>query len=421
MRMLRTAVAAGASAATVAALIAAPVTGHAATTCPTSGVNTAIAGTGSSFQNPLVQAEISSFDTTCSAGSPWVSYTTGGSGHGITALTDRSVQFAGSDIPYNELQLAQLSTGVDLGGLNSIPPSTSTLPSQHGAPSPVATFPIAIGAVTVSYNIPCSPTLDANGRFDISNLTLGQIYSGLITDWSKVPGSNCAAGTAIKLVARDKSSGTTFAFKDYLSKVNALYDVYKQSVLNTAWPDLSNPANVPNSITGRDLIQDAACDAITTSHTLNNNVDVAQCVKGLSGAIGYTDFSDANTSTLTWAAIDNASQTFSAPALGGCTTAAEVAPGVAAAPPSALADWSQESITYLPQGYGDCTYTYTLALVAPHTAGAASASQTATIRDWVCYEVGDGQAQAAAHNYDALPTSVASNMQRDCSLVLTDN
>ena len=421
MRLFRTTVAASASVATVAALISAPVVGHAAATCPAAGSPT-IKGDGSSFQNPLVQAEITAFDTAC-PGATWVSYTTGGSGKGITDLTDRLVQFAGSDIPYNELQLAQMSTGIDLGGLNKIPPSTTPGVTVNGKPSPVATFPIALGAVAISYNLPagCTAALDGTGHLDISNLTLGQMYSGLITDWGKVPGvTGCSA--AVKLVARDKSSGTTFAFKDYLSKVNPLYTVYKQSLLNTAWPDLANPTNVPNSITGRDLIQDAACDAITTSKTLNNNVDVAQCIKGLAGAIGYTDFNDANTSTLVQAAIDNASQAFSAPNVGLCTTAATVAAGVAATPPSALADWSQTSITYGVQGYGDCTYTYSLALVAPVTGGSASsAAQAQNIQDWICYEVGDGQAQTTPNKYDPLPGTVASAMQRDCSLVLTTN
>ncbi|MHB8573038.1 MAG: hypothetical protein ACYDAY_08795 [Candidatus Dormibacteria bacterium] len=115
----------------------------------------AISGTGSSFQYNQVQSWINDYNGLCLAAAGSVSYSKTGSGAGINGMIARTTQFAGSDVPYSDAQWVQIQAGVNQSGTN--------IPSKApGGVSTLETLPIALGAVTVPYNLSDCPDADAS-------------------------------------------------------------------------------------------------------------------------------------------------------------------------------------------------------------------------------------------------------------------
>lgn len=416
------------------------------TTAGGAGSGTAINGDGSSFQNNGVQAEIAAYAATC-PGSGAVTYGSGGSGRGINDLTARVVQYAGTDIPYTDAQLALLQAG---GGTNA---------------SKIETIPIAIGAVGVAFNNPCIPD-----GWEVTGTIIGQIYAGKVTDWAEVD-PNCP-GAITDVWHRIGGSGTTTAFKTYLTKKDPLD--FAAGCVNTApTPPVVSCYKDQNPVWPNGA--GVACGPA------NTNAQMATCVSTTAGSIAYVDESDvASTAGLHTLAVDNARGTlpdvldllldegglignlsvvpvagptvvstvsgvedtidgvlsiidalgagnpvdagttfgFMKPTPGQCTAAAEVH----ATPVSTSADWSQVDITDGPNGYGICTYTYQLAFNLPVHATAASSSQAITISNFISFEVSDaGQTVFTNNHYDSLPAEVQAAAQVGAQELLTTN
>jgi ABC-type phosphate transport system substrate-binding protein len=385
------------------------VTAHATDVLPFACVpgGAAITGDGSSFQNAGVQAEITAF---ASCGS--VTYTATGSGKGITDITARTVQFAGTDVPYSDAQWAAMQAG---GGTNA---------------SHVETIPVALGAVAVAVNEPC-----AAGK-PVSGTRVAQIYAGKLTTWDQVV-AGCPADH-ITAWHRSGNSGTTTAFKTYLTKKDAAD--FGAGCLNTTVTPPS--ASCYKDPTPTWPAPGSACAGA------NTNQNLVTCLKGTAGSIAYLDLADSSSNGASVLAVDNANgglidllDSFNQPALRGladtigstvgystlgfatptagqCTAAAQTN----ATPTSSSADWAQVDVTNGPNGYGVCTYTYQLAFDTPVRATNASAAQAITIGNFISYEVSDaGQAVFTSHNYDALPVQVQALAQAAAHTLLTAN
>lgn len=328
--------------------------------CITGGA--AINADGSSFQNAGVQAQISAYATAC-PGNGTVTYTSTGSGKGITDFIAGAVQFAGTDVPYTDAQWATMHT------------------KSH-----LETVPIALGAVGVPVNLACM------NNFQVSGATLGQIYAGKLTNWTQV--NPACPSTAITAFHRSGGSGTTTAFKTYLTKKDAA-DFGAGCAGSTCYKDSTTNWPAPGT----------SCTAANTNQAMVN------CVLGTVGAVGYIDEADvANSSALDadLVQVDNAALAFSTPQPGQCTAAAQTN----VTPTHTSADWSQVDVTDGPNGYGICTYTYQLAYDLPVTAGVATAAQAALIANFIQYEVSDaGQTVFQQNHYDLLPTQVQAAAQ----------
>lgn len=176
------------------------------------GAPTALAqdltGAGSTFINPIMQTWIAKYREATGVS---INYQSIGSGGGISALINRTVDFAGSDAPMSAAELRQ-------------------------AGKPVLHIPVAIGTVCVSYNVPGN-----EGGIRMTGPVLADIYLGNITYWddaaiSRLNPTLRLPHQKIFVAHRSDGSGTTYIFSDYLAKVS---NEWRQRVgvgKSLAWP-----------------------------------------------------------------------------------------------------------------------------------------------------------------------------------------
>jgi phosphate transport system substrate-binding protein len=149
-----------------------------------------VQGSGASFPDPLYRrwaVEFQKVDTLSR-----VDYTGSGSGKGISDITARTVDFAGSDAPLTRAEIAKL-------------------------PAPVLQIPSCAGAVVMAYNLP-----EFSGTLNLSGEVVADIYLGKITRWNDSAIAALNPGVtlpdrAITPVFRSDSSGTTHVFTSYLT------------------------------------------------------------------------------------------------------------------------------------------------------------------------------------------------------------
>ncbi len=150
-------------------------------------------GSGATFPQPLYTKWFDIYYTK-TGGKVKVNYQGIGSGGGINQLIDKVTDFGASDAPMNEEEL-------------------------NKAKDEVIHIPTALGAVVVTYNLPGNPKLKFTGD------VIAKIFMGKITKWndpeirSLNPDVNLP-DLNITVAYRSDSSGTTFVFTDYLSKVS---------------------------------------------------------------------------------------------------------------------------------------------------------------------------------------------------------
>jgi phosphate transport system substrate-binding protein len=150
----------------------------------------ALTGAGSTLVAPLMANWITGFESGTGTG---VKYSAVGSGEGIRAISNRTVDFGASDAPMTSEQAAEC------GGC--------------------LTIPWALTATGVGVNVP------GVSQVNLSGPVLAEIFMGKITKWNdkKIAKLNPKAklpGTAITPIFRSDGSGDTYAFTNYLSKVS---------------------------------------------------------------------------------------------------------------------------------------------------------------------------------------------------------
>ena len=313
--------------------------------------NITLTGAGATFPALLYQVWIEKF----SAAYPniQINYQAIGSGGGIKAITEQTVDFGASDAAMKDEEIAKLPAG-----------------------SKMLHIPTALGAVVVIFNVK-----GKDGKA-ISNLQLDAdnvagLFSGAITKWSDpaivANNPDIAANlpdTAVLVVHRADSSGTTNAFTTYLDTVSATWHASVGKGKEVNWP-------VGNGAPGND--------------------GVSAGVKQTDGAVGYVELEYATISLLNSAKIKNAAGKFVPGSVDGVTAAAE-----------AIADKFPEDFREQPiiNGAGDATYpiaayTYILAYVDQK-----DADKGAALVAFLYWALTDGQAEEKAIGYAPLPSAV---------------
>lgn len=171
------------------------------------------------------------------------SYTPKGSSGGIRDLTNRTVDWAGSDAVLTGAQLAAI------GGQ-------------------VRYFPTLLGAISVPVNIPGV----VGNKMKLDGKTLGEIWSASITTWNapaikKLNPKLALPASPITLCVRSDGSGTSYGFSNYLSKVSPSYRSkigYGSQTPPWAGTVVRSPGNP----------------------------GVANCVKNTPNSVGYVDLAD---------------------------------------------------------------------------------------------------------------------------------
>ncbi|HDR9483040.1 TPA: phosphate ABC transporter substrate-binding protein PstS [Burkholderia aenigmatica] len=212
---------------------------------------TDITGAGSTFAAPIYAKWADAYHK---SGGGKINYQGIGSSGGIKQILAKTVDFAGSDAPLKDEELAK-------DGLFQ--------------------FPTVVGGVVAAINVPGVKA----GEITLSGPVLGDIYLGKIKKWNDP--AIVALNPKVKLpdldiavVRRADGSGTSFIWTNYLSKVNPEWKSKVGEGTTVAWP---------------------------TGSGGKGNDGVAAFVQRLPGAIGYVEWAYAKQNRMIYTAMKNES------------------------------------------------------------------------------------------------------------------
>jgi len=309
--------------------------------CGSQGGSTTVkelSGAGATFPYPLYSKM---FDTYNGVTGVRVNYNSIGSGGGIKALTDKTVDFGASDAFLTDQEVAAMG-------------------------APVLHIPTCVGAVVLSYNLDGNPALKLDGA------VAANIFLGKVTKWNDPsivalnPGVSLPSLT-ITVVHRSDGSGTTSIFTSYLAAVSPSWKSTVGAGKSVSWP---------TGVGGK------------------GNDGVAGMISQAKGSLGYIELVYAEQSKMPFASLRNASGVFVTPSLASSAAAAAVtlpddlrvvivnSPGKDAYPISAFT-WI---LVYKEQKY------------ANHTLAQAQA-----LKKLLTWMLTDGQAVNEALSYAKLP------------------
>jgi len=242
--------------------------GTAASVAASGGGSGTVSGAGSTFAAPVYQQWASSLQGVT------VNYQSVGSGAGVTALESKTVDFGASDPP--------------------LKPADEAAIAKNG--SPAVQIPMFLGAITVSYNLPGVAT-----GMKLDGKAVADIFLGKVKTWSDAeikalnPGLTLPS-TAITVVHRSDSSGTTAGFTGFLAAVDPEWASRVGEGKTVPWP---------------------------TGTGAKGNAGVAGAVSQTVGSVGYVEQAYALQHKFTYAAVKNKAGQFVSPTLESTTAAAE--------------------------------------------------------------------------------------------------
>src|SRR3569833_1540461 len=298
-------------------------------------------GAGSTFVYPMFSKIFAEYGAKTKV---QVNYQSIGSGGGILQLTNKTVDFGGSDAPLNADQAIKIGV-------------------------PVLHIPMASGAVVITYNVPGLTT-----GLNLTGKDLADIYLGKITKWNAAEIAASNKGTKlpdlpIVVVHRSDGSGTSFIFTDFLTKVNP---EWASKVGN------GSAVNWPAGLGGK------------------GNEGVAGLVKQTPGGIGYNELAYAIQNKMTYADIANNTGKFITPTLETTTASSNVE----------LPANAEVSLTNTdnPKGYPISSFTWAL-IYKEQKYNDRSEEKAKQLLKLMWYNIHDGQKNCAPLNYAPLSKS----------------
>jgi phosphate transport system substrate-binding protein len=314
-----------------------------------SGPSATISGAGSTFAAPVYEqwaSELKSSGLT-------VNYQAVGSGAGITSLASKTVDFGASDPP--------------------LKPADQAAIANNG--SPAIQIPMFLGAITISYNVSGLQT-----GLKLEGSTISEIFLGKIKTWNapqiaKLNPGVTLPSTAITVIHRSDSSGTTAGFTGYLTKVDPEWASKVGEGKTVPWP---------------------------TGTGAKGNAGVAGAVQQTAGAVGYVEQAYALQHNFTVATVKNKAGNFIAPSLESTSAAAEgvTVPanlGIKISNPSGAQAYPITSQTFIVVNKDLCK--------AGIPGGEAAAKG---VSRFLNYGLGQGQAILSKADYAALPAEILS-------------
>lgn len=304
-----------------------------------------ITGAGSTFVYPLMSKWAATYYARTGH---QVNYQPTGSGNGIRQIRAARVTFGATDMPLKPEDLRAAG---------------------------LVQFPIVVGGVVPVLNLDgVGP-----GQLRMTGALLTDIYQGRIVNWNDRAIAAENPGLAlpdlkIVVVHRNDSSGTTFNWTDYLTKVSPQWGESVGAGTTVKWP---------------------------VGVGANGNDGVATYIRNVKGSIGYVELTYALQRKLAYAAIKNrdgiyvqpSRETFSA-----AVTAAE---------------WNPKADFYqvLTDASGPQAWPITgvvFVLISKANGNAAETNDAIAFFRWALSE---GQADAAAEHYVALPAGVVRHVE----------
>jgi phosphate transport system substrate-binding protein len=308
-----------------------------------SGSATTISGAGSTFAAPVYEQWASSLSPLT------VNYQAVGSGAGITSLESKTVDFGASDPP--------------------LKPADEEAIAKNG--SPAVQIPMFLGAITVSYNLPGVKTgLKLDGK------TIADIYLGKVKTWNDAeiaalnPGVKLPS-TAITVVHRSDSSGTTAGFTAFVAAVDPEFKSKVGEGKDVQWP---------------------------VGTGAKGNAGVAGAVQQTTGAVGYVEQAYALQHNFTYASVKNKEGNFVAPTLASTSAAATgvTVPanlGIKISNPSGAGSYPITSQTFIVVNKDLCK------------AGQSESVAKGVVK-FIDYGLGQGQSILGQADYASLPAAI---------------
>ena len=329
-----------------------PTAGPTASPSPTpTPAPVSLTGAGATFPYPLLNAMINNY--THVKTNVQVNYQSIGSGGGISALTQKTVDFGASDAPLSATDAANIPNALHI--------------------------PETIGSVTVAYNLPgIASGLHLTGK------VIADIYQGTITTWNDPAITNLNTNVtlpakSIVVAHRSDSSGTSFVFTGYLSASSAAWNTSVGQGKSVAWP---------------------------TGLGSNGNTGVAALVQGQPYAIGYVELAYALQNSMTVAAVQNPAGNFILPSLQSTTIAGQSV--ASAGLPAGSASWTSVNILNAPEptAYPIVSFSYIIVYKELNVVPGMTQNDATGLVQFLWYVVHSGQDQAPAQAYAQLPANV---------------
>jgi phosphate transport system substrate-binding protein len=320
------------------------------------GGSATLDGAGSTLAAPIYQQ----WGSTLKSQGLTVNFNPVGSGAGIADLQTATVQFAGSDPALK-------------------PADTSKMKG------PVLQFPVAFGAITVSYNLP-----GVKSGLKLDGPTIANIFLGKIKTWNdpaikSLNPSLSLPSTSITVIHRSDSSGTTKGFTTFLEDYSSQWKSQVGADKDVKWPTGTGAAK---------------------------NSGVAAAIKQTQGAIGYVEQAYAIENGFTYAAVKNSHGQYVLPTIPATSAAAVGIP--------VPADLGISTINAGgPTAYPIVSQTFLDAYQDPCKAGGSSSSVASGLKKWLTYAMGAGQKTLGAGSdqlpYAPLPASIAAKANAQLS------
>ena len=311
-----------------------------------------INGAGATFPNPMYSKWFDEYHK--KNPNLQINYQSIGSGGGIKQVTEGTVDFGATDGPMTDEQI-------------------KTYQDKHG--SGILHFPTVLGAVVPTYNIPA-----VDVALNFTPEALAGIFLGKVTKWNDplITGPNQGVklpADEIVVVHRAESSGTTYVWTDYLSKVS---EEWKTKV------GKGTAVNWPVGLGGK------------------GNEGVTGTIKNTPDSIGYVELIYAESNKIPYGNVMNSAGVFVKASLAGVTAAA-------AGAAKDMPDDFRVSITNAPgkEAYPISSFTW---LLIP--AKFSDAAKRDALKGFVAWMLADGQNYAEALSYARLPKAVVAKEKK---------
>jgi len=334
------------------------------TTGPTP--SSTLSGAGGTLVNPVMQVWIPGFQVVSNIS---VNYAAVGSGAGISQITAGTVDFGESDAPLTTAQYSAL-------------------------PSTLVTIPISASAVVPAYNVLNSTGKAIGNGLKFTGSVLAQIFDGNITMWNdpQLVALNPSAALPnhqILVVHRSDSSGTMFAFTDYLSKANSYWatNIGKGTAVN--WPT-SGPNGQSMAVVGEKGNAGVSGYILSTQYSIGP-VEIAYVIQ--------------NSAYINYGSVLNAANNY---ILANVTNIQIAVAAASKSLPAGSANWTNVSIvdsiftnSTATQAYPITTFTYLLAYQQQ-----SNQAKGLAFVDFAWYIVNTGQALGKGLGYVPLPANI---------------
>jgi phosphate transport system substrate-binding protein len=326
--------------------------GGGTTTSGGGGGGGTINGAGSTFAAPIYNQ----WGQNLSSQGLTVNYNPIGSGGGVAGLQSSTIDFAGSDPAMKPEEV-------------------------KAAKGPVLQFPIAFGAITVSYNLS-----GVKAGLKLDGKTIADIFLGKVKKWNDPEITSLNAGvnlpsSNITVVHRSDSSGTTKGFATFLSAYS---------------PEWTKAVGPPDKTL-----------KWPTGTGAPKNAGVAAAIKQTPGAIGYVEQAYALQNGFTYASVKNSSGKFILPTLQAASAAAE---GIKVPPDLTISTINSPNAA----AYPITSQTFLIAYQDMCKAG-RSQSAASGVKKFITYGLGPGQKVEESLDFAGLPAALLSKAQAQLS------